>query len=269
MTMIHTSSTLRLLGNDRLSRATAALAAVFWGVFFFGLIDLLAFAQGEEFHASMVLSTGWGLLFLVLVAAPLFVRAMAASLSACVPSQIAVVGAALAVGAVLSTSPRHLLLAAAVGVTAVAVTIGSPYRNLFGTWRPSLLSLLVVAVAVLPCLAYAWTSARRTGTPIVSDDTWSLDHWPVQASLALAVLLLAAFSAGRPTGWQIPAYTVTASTAWFAVVCLFQPHLTGSVGRGWAIAMLMWAATFLLALHYPSSVEVARRRPASQLAPVG
>jgi hypothetical protein len=49
----------------------AGLLAVFWGFLFYGLIDLLAFAQGPDFHASLLLSTGWGLLFLVLVAGPL------------------------------------------------------------------------------------------------------------------------------------------------------------------------------------------------------
>ena len=68
-------------------RILAALLAVFWGLAFYGLIDLLAFAQGPEFHATLLLSTGWGLLFLFLVAAPL--------LTLCIRSP-AVSGAALA-----------------------------------------------------------------------------------------------------------------------------------------------------------------------------
>jgi hypothetical protein len=43
---------------------------LFWGFFFYGLIDLLACAQGAQFHAALVLSTGWGLLFRFLVARP-------------------------------------------------------------------------------------------------------------------------------------------------------------------------------------------------------
>ena len=41
-------------------KVLAGLLAVFWGFLFYGLIDLLAFAQGPDFHASLVLSTGWG-----------------------------------------------------------------------------------------------------------------------------------------------------------------------------------------------------------------
>ena len=216
-----------------------------------------------------MLSTGWGLLFLFLVAAPLLVAAARPDAAACVAGQVAVVGAAVAVAAVMSTSPRHLLLAAALGLTAGALSLGRPSPRVLSSWRPTRGSLLLVAVAAPPCLGYAWTSARRTGTAVVSDDTWSFDHWPVQAALALAVLMLAAYSAGRPSGWQVPAYTLTASTAWFAIVCLAEPDLTGSVGRGWAAAMLLWAATFLLVLHGRRSVEIAGGRPTGQFASVG
>src|SRR3954467_9460307 len=68
-------------------RVLAGLFGVFWGFFFYGLIDLLAFAQGEQFHATLLLSTGWGLLFLFLVAAPLL--ALAVRPSAVSPSALA------------------------------------------------------------------------------------------------------------------------------------------------------------------------------------
>ena len=84
-----------------------AYLGLIWGFFFYGLIDLLAYAQGEQFHAALVLSTGWGLLFLFLVAAPLVslaVRASAVSPSAL--AEVALVAAAVITAAVLSSSPR-------------------------------------------------------------------------------------------------------------------------------------------------------------------
>ena len=90
-------------------RVLAGLFGLFWGFFFYGLIDLLAFAQGEQFHAALLLSTGWGLLFLFLVAAPLValaVRASAVSPSAL--AQVALVAAAVITAAALSSSPRYL-----------------------------------------------------------------------------------------------------------------------------------------------------------------
>src|SRR4051812_32957576 len=44
--------------HPRWLRAAAGILAVFWGVFFFGIVDLLAFLQGEEFHDTILLSTG-------------------------------------------------------------------------------------------------------------------------------------------------------------------------------------------------------------------
>ena len=38
-------------------RVLAGLSGLFWGFFFYGLIDLLALAQGAQFHAALVLST--------------------------------------------------------------------------------------------------------------------------------------------------------------------------------------------------------------------
>ena len=87
-------------------RVLAGLFGLFWGFFFYGLIDLLAFAQGEQFHAALVLSTGWGLLFLFLVAAPLV--ALAVRASAVAPSalaEVALVAAAVITAAALSSSP--------------------------------------------------------------------------------------------------------------------------------------------------------------------
>ena len=100
----------------------AAVLGLFWGFFFYGLIDLLAFAQGEEFHGALALSTGWGLVFLFLVAGPLFalsVRASAVSPSAL--AQVALVAAAVLAAAVLSSSPRHLFVSAGLIATVAAL----------------------------------------------------------------------------------------------------------------------------------------------------
>src|SRR3954453_17133369 len=78
-----------------LLRVLAALLAMFWGLVFYGVIDLLAFAQGAEFHATLLLWTGWGLLFVFLVATPLAalcIRPSAVSPSAL--AQVALAGAA-------------------------------------------------------------------------------------------------------------------------------------------------------------------------------
>src|SRR3954451_15019465 len=119
-------------------RVLAGLFGLFWGFFFYDLIDLLAFAQGEEFHAALLLSTGWGLLFLFLVAAPLV--ALAARASAVSPvalAQVALVAAAVITAAALSSSPRYLSVAAGLLVTVAVLALVAHDRpwNALQTWR--------------------------------------------------------------------------------------------------------------------------------------
>jgi hypothetical protein len=229
-------------------RIAAAIGAIFWGFLFFGLIDLLAFLQGDEFHATLLLSTGWGLLFLFLVAAPLVVVAAApayAGVSAL--AEVVAVALALAVAAALSGSPRHLLATAGLLMTAglVAAFASKPRPHMQLDWRPSWPALAVVVAGAGPLAYYAWTAARTTGTSTITDDSVGLDHWPVQSAVAIAAVLIALLAAGHPSGWRVPMWTVAASVAWFGVVALAEPDLVGSVNRGWAAAMLVWAVAFV------------------------
>src|SRR3954462_14807537 len=66
-------------GSQRVvaARVVAGSAAVFWGFFWFGLIDLLVVVlQDQEFYHHYLFESGWGLLYLVLVAVPLVVLAV-------------------------------------------------------------------------------------------------------------------------------------------------------------------------------------------------
>src|SRR5262245_26445726 len=87
----------------------AAAAAVFWGFFFFGLIDFLTpFVSGEEFADYFLIETGWGLTYLVLVTVPLLVLVVRPGTAVALLELVAV-GVALGVGALLAGSPPHLL----------------------------------------------------------------------------------------------------------------------------------------------------------------
>src|SRR4051812_38389033 len=126
---------------------------MFWGLLFFGLIDLLAFLQGEEFHDTILLSTGWGLLFLFLVAGPLFVLCLGrGGWGAAATLELTAVALALVAASALSTAPRFLLLALGVGVTVVIITLfgATPASSTLRSWRWSPLPAAVLAVAVVP-----------------------------------------------------------------------------------------------------------------------
>lgn len=254
-----------------LHRSLAVALAIFWGFFFYGLIDLLAFAQGPDFHQNLLLSTGWGLLFLFLVAAPLF--AVATRPAAVTPAALGLVAAAaLAVtaGAAASGSAKHLVVAAGLAATAAVVAwSGGGSRSAWPwDWRPAALPISLVVLAVPPGLAYWWDSARATNTNLATDVTAGLDHWPIQAALPIALILGATVAAGHPQGWRLPSWCVGSATAWLAVLSFLEPGLPGSLGQAWAAITLLWAVCFLAAvqcsgLHARPSRRRNGRRPSS------
>jgi len=258
---VHLQSKDTAARADRLPwlRGAAGLLALFWGLLFFGLIDLLAFLQGEQFHDTILLSTGWGLLFLFLMAGPLVVLCLGrGAWPAAASLEIIAVALGLVAASALSTAPRFLLLASGVAVTGIVVSLlgATSALSTVRSWRWSPLPAAVLALAVLPVIHYSWISARNTGTGVITDDTLGFDHWPSQAALPIAALLIAAIAVGHPVGWRLPAWSVAACGVWFAVVCLAEPDLIGSISRPWSAAVVLWCVLFLAATQFsarPSS----------------
>ena len=175
---------------------------------------------------------------------------------------MALVAAAVIAAAALSSSPRHLFVSAGLFATVAVLAVLARERpwDVMRAWRWSAAPGALVMLAVAACCAYAWTSARRPVTAQITDDAWGLDHWPVQAALPLAVLLISALATGRPSGWRLPTWSAGAAAAWFAVVCWLEPHLVASVSRPWAAITLLWSAAFIAAT-YLSAREGVPVRP--------
>ncbi|HEY3529757.1 MAG TPA: hypothetical protein VGK78_11455 [Nocardioides sp.] len=245
-----------------IARVVAAGAAVFWGFLFFGLIDLLTpFVGGEEFADHFLMETGWGLTYLVLVAVPLLVLVMRPGAVMALLELVAV-GVSIAIGAGLAGSPPHVLPGVGVVLTAavVAVLVGTRVSGVPG--RPTPLAAIVAVVAVPPAAAYAWEMARSTENP---EETWGLDHYPLQAAFAIAVVLVAlltAYAVRRPgRGCWLPACTSACSAIWFGALSLVWPERLGSLGTAWGAAAVVWGIALLAA------VAVDERRSATSSGP--
>lgn len=240
-----------------LSRLAAGLLALFWAVVFYGAIDLLAFLQGPGYHDALMLSTGWGVLFVFLVATPLAVLCVTPRAAGAAIGQVLLVGLALAVAAGLSTYPRALFVAAGVIATgAILAGLAAPSPpGWVSSWRWSSAPMAVVALAAGPLCTYAWTSAGNTDAATLHSESVGLDHWPVQAALPIATLLIAVFAAGHPRGWRMPLWSAAVASAWFAIVALTEPHLVGSVSRTWSAALLAWSVVLVLVTHRSRSAR--------------
>ena len=230
------------------ARVFAGLAAVFWGFFWFGLIDLLVVViQDEQFHEDYLFESGWGLLYLVLVAVPLIVLAVRPGHPVAL-AQLGVVAAAVLVGAAWGSALPQLWNGLGLALTALVLALlGRPEGLRLRAPDPFL--AVLAAVAVPPAIAYAAPLARNTSA--VEEITNGVSHWPMQASLALAVAgvaWLAAFTRSRLPGW-----TAAFTAIWLGVESVVYPDLHASLGTAGGMLVAAWGVALALA------VELTRR----------
>lgn len=234
------------------ARIVAALAALAWGFFFFGLIDLaVVILQDEQFYEMYLLETGWGLLYTVLVAVPLVAFALRPR-SPLLLNQLMAVAAAVSLAAIITPALPQLIAATALVATAVALAALSrqrlsPIHGWPAQGADGLLAVLVV-VAAVPAVAYAaqMIHAARSGKP--DDETWWLNHLPMQAAFGVAVVVTAALAtmgeaSGEP-GWRVPAWSAAVSAAWLGAVSVVYPDHLGSLGSTLGTAAVVWGALF-------------------------
>ncbi|HET7312297.1 MAG TPA: hypothetical protein VFJ17_13330 [Mycobacteriales bacterium] len=239
-------------GRPLAARIVAGLGALFWGWMFFGVQDTLTvFVEGKDFAAHYLMETGWGLLFLVLVAVPLIGLAFRPRATVLV-AQVATVGVSVLLGALMARSPAHLLPAGGLLLTAFVVgVLGRPDTRSYRLRVDRPLAVLAL-VAVVPALTYAW---RMAHSPHDVEQTVNLDHYPIQAALGIAIALLAglvAVAGEWPTAWLARA-TLVVTVGWMGIESAVYPHRLGSFGPAWSWLAVAWAALF--ALHVTATCD--------------
>jgi hypothetical protein len=233
-------------------RVLAALLAVFWGLLWFGLVDLLVVVlQDERFHDDYLLESGWGLLYLVLVTVPLVVLVVRPWEAAAL-QQLAVCAAAVLVGSAWGTDSPQLLT----GLGLVATVTLLARRGGRGPWRvgrargPSRAGLVLAALALAAAVVYGRPLARGGPT---GDITNGVSHLPMQASLALAVAGVAGLAA--LTISRLQAGTAAFAALWLGVESVVYPDLRGSLGALGGACAVVWA---LLLVAVNASAESGR-----------
>lgn len=238
------------------ARLLAAAAALWWSVPFYGVVDLLVPLHGTPgFHDAYLVETGWGLLFTVLVAAPLL--ALAVTPRSVAPAlQLVAISGAIAIAAMLARAPDQLAVAAGLlAVTAVHDGLvrgrrpGVERRLRRRVLRPPSTKLLTLA-ALLGGTAYALDLLRTawSGTHLV-DITMGLDHWPMQVALALAVPAVVLVAAARPADWQVSTFTAATAAGWLGATSVVYPTHAASLGQAGGTATLVWAILLIADAH--------------------
>ncbi|MEU8226393.1 hypothetical protein [Kribbella sp. NPDC048915] len=245
-------------GRTVLARTVAVVAAAWWVLLFFGLIDLLVGIMPAEFPSSfrpfIVLETSWGLLYTVLIPLPLIVWAVRPA--GWVGPQIAAVAAALLVTGVAAVAAGQILVAFLVAASAAFPRMWRTrkgwsihaVRTTPALWPVAALVVLGFGVA----LVHAWDVLALARAGVDDDDTWGLKHLPMQAGFALAVPASAAVAvlamANRMPTWWFAIVPSTASAIWFGITCARHPDLLGSLGTAPGRLAVAWATAIAVAI---------------------
>lgn len=217
-------------------RVLAGVLAVFWGLVWFGLIDLTtAVLRDPDFTQGYALELGWGLFHLVLVAGPLV--ALAVRPRAHVPvAMLAVATAAVLLAALWGWSGRVAL--EGLGLLATTLLMGRPSVP---RGRPALGPAVLALVAVPFALWYAgtWVNAMDR-TPSMDDITNGISHYPLQGAFGFALVGNCALVA--LTRSRLAAFSVALCAVGFGVESLIDPDLDASLGSLGGVLLLVWGA---------------------------
>ncbi|QIK76645.1 hypothetical protein [Nocardioides piscis] len=258
-------------GRQPAVRGVAAASALFWGLLFFGVIDLLVPVQETfGFHEAYLLETGWGVLYTFLVSAAFVVLVVRPTLVMPVV-QLAIVaaslaGTAVAAGSWIQLAPAVLLALSCWAV--VALAHGRP-RHLVvrRSRRPDPWVGVLAVGSVPPAVLFAvdMVAGFRQRRPPLDDDTWGIDHWPTQAAMALAVAAAAVAVAvgirARWSGAAASAGCVAVAAGWFGYWSGAYPGHAGSAGEAGGLALIGWAVAFVVVVSWRLVVRAGEAGP--------
>ena len=245
------------------ARAVAGVSALFWGIAFFGLADLLVVVVNDpDWRDSYLLEAGWGVLFTFLVAVPLVAVAVRPTQGVHL-AQLLAVAVAIAAAAVWSGYLPQLIPAALVAGNALVIAALTGARFVGPPLDP-MLRWLVVAGAVGGGAFAAMAVDNHPMT--VPDLTWGLDHLPMQAAVGLAVITVGMVATagvgGRVSGWRVPVWTLAATVGWVGYWSTAYPDVEGSLGRGFGWSAVAWAVAFVVVAE-----SQARRTASADVVP--
>lgn len=233
-------------------RVWSIAAAVFWGGWFFGVIDLLVLIPPDtRFYRHYLLETGWGLLYTMLVMLSLVFIAVRPTWRV-FPQQLIVVAFAVLVTGLVTLAVGQVLVGAGLVITAIGSSLLAelPLRPVRGLSirrvNPWLSILVVVSLVTAVIYAVRMIAAARAG--VEDDNTRGLMHLPMQAAFGVALSGSAAITvlaaAASAPGWKLSAVPSAVAAVWIGVVSVVYPFHLGSLGKSGGIAAIVWGLAF-------------------------
>lgn len=237
-----------------LLRAWALVLAVLWSVPGFGVIDLL-FSWNPEW--PVMVEAGWGLFVSFGLTLPLLVVVVSPPRAGAALRHLVVAAAALVAAVVVGreTEAWWMLLVTAVSVATVFALARRvpPAPAPLGGRSPALVALAAVAVPF--ALAYAWqtTTAGWDGPP--ADITNDVDHYVIQAALALVVPALVLLAAVWPANRRLSGTAAALMAGYSGLVSWSFPGTLAGWPAWVSAAAMAWAVVALALAWWPARVR--------------
>lgn len=227
-----------------------SLSAVAWPGF--GAANL---AVSWDRDWPVALEAGWGLFFILLVAVPLILLGFVPRWARVARFELVLAVVLMTVTALVTVEWWLLVFAAGVAVEAyVLLRVRRPLRAAEVEPRTepgvprSFTPMLVALLGLGPWVGYAVGNlARAYDGDAVRDVTMGVDHYAVQAALALAVPVLALVAVARPDSDAWHGWTAGLVACYLGVQSLVWPDQPGGLNRAAAVLALAWGVAIWLA----------------------
>ncbi|GAA1175986.1 hypothetical protein GCM10009584_16790 [Ornithinimicrobium humiphilum] len=251
----------------RWQRVVAGLMVPFWSVLpGMGLIDLQVMFVPDSYYAdSVALMVSWGAFLTFLVALPFGWFAVRPQEALPVAVVLAVGAATLLVGAVLGGQWPPAVVALLVVVSALPVLPAALHQaraeGLVLRVRPALLLLPLAAAPTAWRYAADAFSTAQTDPSREAWQTNGVDHWPVQGSLAIAVVALLVVLAHWPRAVPVVRAAVAITLGTMALCWAAFPDTVGSVDSVPVAAGTLALALLVALTGKPATARSSVRRP--------
>lgn len=218
-----------------------AVSAIAFGIVTAGTAIFVQDMEIHAFHNTVVAS------LLLVITAPAGLQA-ARHADHPLPglSQIAVIGVAGVATMVLAlTIDPYTMPYVVLGVVLWVMWFRRPERDAFPMERPSVVLLLLVAVAAVPVAIWVWDNARLQRIDDVSEHA-ELFHWLETSFTALTVLLLGLLAALRPRSFRMSAWSAGITLAIVGGASLVLSDHASALRSPWSAIALAGGIVFVL-----------------------
>lgn len=106
----------------------------------------------------------------------------------------------------------------------------------------------LVALAVVPWLAYAVTEAQLQWRDAVGDSHAAMEHWATSALMAVTIVMAALIGSTDHAGWRLPAWIATLASIDYGMHSLAFPGVASAASTVWAVAAIAWGCAFAVAI---------------------